>query len=138
MRHILLVHKNFRRVLDNKLLIALSLIEFFSRVLFYHVCAHTQYHTPLNQQQQAAESQKETHHGTMAGFIFVQHLRGFLGQYRHLDICLLSTLRIMPQTITNNPPPSPFPSQILTLPKFWYHLAHSFSRKNVPFDFLRG
>ena len=33
---------------------------------------------------------------------------------------------------------SPFPSQILTLPKFWYHLAHSFSRKNVPFDFERA
>ena len=28
--------------------------------------------------------------------------------------------------------------QILTLPKFWYHLAHSFSRKNVPFDFERA
>ena len=25
---------------------------------------------------------------------------------------------------------SPFPSQILTVPKFWYHLAHSFWRKN--------
>ena len=33
---------------------------------------------------------------------------------------------------------SPFPSQILTVPKFWYHLAHSFSRKNVPFDFERA
>ena len=33
---------------------------------------------------------------------------------------------------------SPFPSQILTVSKFCYHLAHSFSRKNVPFDFERG
>ena len=30
---------------------------------------------------------------------------------------------------------SPFPSQILTVLKFWYHSAHSFSRKNAPFKF---
>ena len=41
----------------------------------------------------------------------------------------------MPQTITNIPRCLP---QILTVPKFWYHLAHSFSRKNVPFDFERA
>ena len=39
----------------------------------------------------------------------------------------------MPQT---NIPRCPL--QILTLPKFGYHLAHSFSRKNVPFDFERA
>ena len=33
---------------------------------------------------------------------------------------------------------SPFPSQILTVLKFWYHLVHSFSHKNVPFDFERA
>ena len=71
-------------------------------------------------------------HSSSPGFIFVQHLRGFLGQFFHLDICFLSTLRQMPQTITNIPRCLP---QILTLPKFWYHLAHSFSWKNVPFDF---
>ena len=41
----------------------------------------------------------------------------------------------MPQMITNIPRCLP---QILTVPKFWYHLAHSFSRKNVPFDFERA
>ena len=41
----------------------------------------------------------------------------------------------MPQTITNIPRCFP---QILTLPKFWYHLAHSFSRKNGPFGFGRA
>ena len=40
----------------------------------------------------------------------------------------------MPQTITNIPRCLP---QILTVPKFWCHLAHSFPRKNVPFDFER-
>ena len=35
------------------------------------------------------------------GFIFVQHLRRFLGQLCHLEICFLSTLRQMPQRITN-------------------------------------
>ena len=59
----------------------------------------------------------------------------FLGQFSHLEIYFLSTLRQMPQTITNIPRCLP---QILTLPKFWYHLAHSFSRKNVPFDFERA
>ena len=68
-------------------------------------------------------------------FIFVQHLRGFLGQLCHLENCILSTPRQMPQTITNIPRCLP---QILTVPKFWYHLAHSFSRKNVPFDFERA
>ena len=38
----------------------------------------------------------------------------------------------MPQTITNIPRCLP---KILTVPQFWYHLAHSFSRKKVPFDF---
>ena len=33
---------------------------------------------------------------------------------------------------------SPFPSQILTVQKFWYHLAHSFSRTNGPFGFGRA
>ena len=41
----------------------------------------------------------------------------------------------MPQTITNIPRCLP---QILTVPKFWYHLAHSFSCNNVPFDFERA
>ena len=41
----------------------------------------------------------------------------------------------MPPTITNIPRCIP---QILTVPKFWCHLAHSFSRKNVPFDFERA
>ena len=41
----------------------------------------------------------------------------------------------MPQTITNIPRCLP---QILTVPKFWYHLAHSFSCKNVPFHFERA
>ena len=63
------------------------------------------------------------------------YLRGFLGQFCHLEICFLSTPRQMPQTITNIPRCLP---QILTLPKFWYHLAHSFSHKNVPFDFERA
>ena len=40
-----------------------------------------------------------------ASFIFVQHLRGFLRQYLHLEICVLSTPRQMPQTIY-----SPLPS----------------------------
>ena len=40
--------------------------------------------------------------GTTAGFIFVQHFRGFyVGLYWHFEICFLSTLRQMPQTITN-------------------------------------
>ena len=59
----------------------------------------------------------------------------FLGLYWHFEICFLSTPRQMPQTITNIPRCLP---QILTVPKFWYHLAHSFSRKNVPFDFERA
>ena len=58
----------------------------------------------------------------------------FLCQFSHLEICFLSTLWKMPHMITNIPC---FLSQILTVPKFWYHLAHSFSRKNVPFDFER-
>ena len=33
---------------------------------------------------------------------------------------------------------SPFPSQILPFPEFWYHLSQSFSRKNGPFDFERA
>ena len=45
----------------------------------------------------------------------------------------------MPQTITNIPRCLP---QILTVLEFWYHLAHSFSRKKCPFwlweGFLRG
>ena len=41
----------------------------------------------------------------------------------------------MPHTITNIPRCLP---QILRVPKFWYHLAHSFSRKNIPFDFVRA
>ena len=43
-----------------------------------------------------------------------------------MEICFLSMPRQMPQTITNVPRCL---LQILTLPKFWYHLAHSFSRK---------
>ena len=70
-----------------------------------------------------------------AGFIFVQHLCVFLGQLYYLENCILSTPQQMPQTITNIPRCLP---QILTVPKFWYHLAHSFSRKNVPFDFERA
>ena len=50
-----------------------------------------------------------------AGFIFVQHLRGFLGQLCYLENCFLSTPRQMPQTITNIPRCLP---QILTVPKF--------------------
>ena len=64
-----------------------------------------------------------------AGFIFVQLLLGFSGQLCHLEICFLSTLWQMPQTIRNIPRCL---QQILTVPKFWYYLAHSFSRKNVP------
>ena len=41
----------------------------------------------------------------------------------------------MPQTIKNIPRCLP---QILTVPEFWYHLAHSFTRKNFPFDFERA
>ena len=59
----------------------------------------------------------------------------FLGQFCHMDICFLSTPRQMPQTITNIPRCIP---QILTVLKFWCHLAHSFSRKNGPFDFERA
>ena len=70
-----------------------------------------------------------------AHFIFVQHLRGFLRQYLHLEICVLSTPRQMPQTITNIPRCLP---QILTVPEIWCHLAHSFCCKNVPFDFERA
>ena len=66
-----------------------------------------------------------------AGFIFVQHLRGFLGQLCFFEICFLSTPQQMPQTITNIPRCLP---QILTVPEFWYHLAHSFSRKNEAQD----
>ena len=38
-----------------------------------------------------------------AGFIFVQNLRGILSQYWHLENCIFSTPRQMPQTITNIP-----------------------------------
>ena len=69
-----------------------------------------------------------------AGF-FCETFASFWGLFFHLDICFLSTLWQIPQTITNIPRCLP---QILTLPKFCYHLAHSFSRKNVPFDFERG
>ena len=70
-----------------------------------------------------------------AGFIFVQYLHGFLGQFCHLDICILSTHRQMPQTITNITHCLP---KILTVPKFWYHLAHSFSREKFALLTLRG
>ena len=40
--------------------------------------------------------------------------------------------------VTDDHKYSPFPSQILTVPELWYHLAHSFWRKNVPFDFERA
>ena len=50
-----------------------------------------------------------------------------LSQFCHLEIYTLSTPWQMPQTITNIPR---YLSQILTLPKFWYHLAHSFLREN--------
>ena len=59
----------------------------------------------------------------------------FLRQLCHLEIYFLSTPWQMPQTITNIPRCLP---QILTLPMFWYHLANSFSRENVPFDFERS
>ena len=49
------------------------------------------------------------------GFIFVQYLRGFVGQFCHMEICFLSTPRQMPQTITNIPRCLP---QILTVPEF--------------------
>ena len=39
----------------------------------------------------------------IAGFIFVQHYCGFLGQLCHLEICFLSTLRQMSWMITNIP-----------------------------------
>ena len=68
-------------------------------------------------------------------FFCVHHLCGFLVQLCFFEICFLSTPWQMPQTITNIPRCLP---QILTVPKFWYHLAHSFSRKNVPFDFERA
>ena len=58
----------------------------------------------------------------------------FLGKFCLLENCFFSTPRQMPQTITNIPGCLP---QILTVPKFWYHLAHSFSCKNVPLT-LRG
>ena len=72
---------------------------------------------------------------SQARLYFCATFAWFLGQMSHLDIYFLSTPRQMPQTITNIPRCLP---QILTLPKFWYHLAHSFSRKNVPFDFERS
>ena len=81
--------------------------------------------------------------------MFVSHLENiglkqalfllFLGLFCHLETCFLSTPRQMPQTITNILSCLP---QIFTVPKFWYHLAHSFSCKKCPFllrqGFLRG
>ena len=54
--------------------------------------------------------------------LLLKHLRG----YAIWKIAFYQ----MPQTITNIPRCLP---QILTVSKFWYHLAHLFSRKNVPF-----
>ena len=68
-------------------------------------------------------------------FLCNMYLHGFVGQFCHLEICFLSTPRQMPQTITNIPRCLP---KILTVSEFWFHLAHSFSRKNVPFDFERA
>ena len=67
--------------------------------------------------------------------LFLCNICEVLGLFWHFEICFLSTPRQMPQTITNI---TRCPPQILTVPKFWYHLAHSFSRKNVPFDFERA
>ena len=61
------------------------------------------------------------------GFILVQHLRGTVVPFGDLLFINVST------NARDDHKYSLFPSQILTLPKFWYHLAHSFSRKNVPF-----
>ena len=66
---------------------------------------------------------------------FCVFFSGQLCQLCHLEICFLSTLCQMPQMITNIPRCLP---KILTVPKFWYHLAHSFSSKNGPFDFERA
>ena len=44
-------------------------------------------------------------------------------QLCHLENCILSTPRQMPQTITNIPRCL---LKILTLPKFWYHLERAF------------
>ena len=68
-------------------------------------------------------------------YIRLKYLRGFLSQYWHLENCVLSTPRQMPQTITNIPHCLPL---ILTVPQFWYHLARSFYCKNGPFDFERA
>ena len=71
------------------------------------------------------------------GVIFVPHLCGFLGQY--ILLAFENLLFIHASTnATDDHKYSPFPSQILTVPEFWYDLAHSFSLKNVPFDFERA
>ena len=63
------------------------------------------------------------------GFIVVQHLRGFLGQFFYLDICFLST------NATDDHKYSPLPSADFDSSEV---LADSFSRKNDPLLALGG
>ena len=96
-----------------------------------HESAHAQAREALKKYLHYFERVRaKTHYDDLkSGFIFVQHLRGFVVS------CAIWKIAFYPRL--------PFFPQILTLLKFWYHLAHSFSRKNVPFDseregFLRG
>ena len=68
------------------------------------------------------------------GFIFMQHLRGFRPVLAFVTLLFVhaSTNATHDHNIPRCLP------KILTVPKFWYHLAHSFSHKNVPFDFERA
>ena len=68
------------------------------------------------------------------GFIFVQYLRVFRPVLPFGDLLFIHAST----NATDDHKYSPFPSQILTVPEFWYHLAHSCSCENVPFDFERA
>ena len=58
-------------------------------LLFLAQQGHTDDARQHDQQCHAFKSPRKTY---SAGFIFVQYLSGFLGQFCHLEICFLSTL----------------------------------------------
>ena len=68
-------------------------------------------------------------------FTFVQHLRSFLTIF--VPFGKLHFIHALTNA-TDDHKYSLFPSQILTVPKFWCHLAHSFSRKKMSLLTLRG
>ena len=63
----------------------------------------------------------------LKGFILVKYLRGFLPVVSFGNLLFIHAST----NATDDQKYSLFPTQILTVPKFWYHLANLFPSKNV-------